>query len=99
MRRSMMNRLTRERLVDELVQAYVDWREACVRVDDTYRSWASEMTPGDRVTFGLYVAALGEEEQAADSYAGLVRRAETMPWSKDPPVGSLGGAAWGVGWP
>jgi hypothetical protein len=94
MRRSVMNRLTQERLVDELVQAYVDWREACARVDAAYRSWASDPAPGDRVTFGVYLAALDEEEQAAESYAGLVRRAERMPGSKDPPVGSLGGPGW-----
>ena len=95
----MINRLKRDRLVDELVEAYVDWREACARVDGAYRSWAREMAPGDRVRFGLYVAALDQEEQAADSYAGLVRRAEKMLGSEGPPVGSLGGPAWGIGWP
>jgi hypothetical protein len=29
-----MNRLSRKRLIDKLVAAYVDWREACVRVND-----------------------------------------------------------------
>jgi hypothetical protein len=40
-----MNILRRERLVDELVEAYVDWLEACARVNGTYRSWASDMAP------------------------------------------------------
>jgi hypothetical protein len=29
MRRYVMNTLKRERLVDELVEAYIDWRETC----------------------------------------------------------------------
>jgi hypothetical protein len=37
-----MNTLSRKRLADKLVEAYVDWRETCARVDDAYRSWASE---------------------------------------------------------
>lgn len=60
-----MTVLSRKRLIDKLVEAYVDWREACVRVDDAYR--------------GLYVATLDAEEQAADAYAGLVRHAEKLP--------------------
>ena len=70
------------RLVDELVEAYVDWREACARVNDAYRSWASETGPCGRVAFGLYMAALDAEEQAAEVYAGLVRRADKLPWSE-----------------
>jgi hypothetical protein len=99
MRRYMMNTLSRKRLVDKLVDAYVDWREMCARVNDAYRSWASETAPGDRVTFGLYMAALDAEEQAAEVYAGLVRRADKMRWSEDPPAEPLGGPAWGVGSP
>jgi hypothetical protein len=36
-----MNRLRRERLLDELVEAYVDWREACAHVHDAYRFWGT----------------------------------------------------------
>lgn len=81
-----MDTLTRERLVDELVEAYVDWRETCARVDDAYRSWANETACGDRVAFALYVATLDAEEQAAKAYAELVRRADKVPWSEDPPA-------------
>jgi hypothetical protein len=77
----MMNTLRRERLVDELVEAYVDWRETCARVNDAYRSWASETAPRNTVTFGFYTVALDAEEQAAEVYAGLVRRADKLPWS------------------
>ena len=66
-----MNTLRRERLVDELVEAYVEWRETCARVNDAHRSWASETGPGGRFAFELCMAALDEEEQAAEVYAGL----------------------------
>jgi hypothetical protein len=45
------------------------------------------------------VAALDAEEQAAEVYAELVRRAAKLPWSEDPATEPLGGPAWGVGWP
>jgi hypothetical protein len=99
MRRHIMDTLRRERLVDELVEAYVDWRETCARVDDAYRSWANEPARGDRVAFALYIAALDAEEQAAKVYAELVRRADKLPWSKDPPAEPLGGPRSGVDLP
>jgi hypothetical protein len=91
--------LTRKRLVDKLIEAYVDWREACTRVDDAYRSWAGDTDPRDGVAYGLYMAALDAEQQAADIYAGLVRRACRLPWSDDPPAEALRGPAWGCDWP
>jgi hypothetical protein len=49
--------------------------------------------------FDLYMAALDAEERAAGVYARLVRRADKLPWSEDPPVESLGGPMWGLDWP
>jgi hypothetical protein len=89
----MMITLRRQRLLDALVEAYVDWRETCACVDDAYRSWASEPGPWGSVAFYLYVAALDAEERAAEVYAGLVRRADELAWSED------GSAAPGFGWP
>ena len=94
-----MRMLSRARLVDQLIESYVAWRETCAGVDDAYRHWASETRPRGRVAFGLYMAALDAEEQAAESYARLVRRAEKPRWSEDSPAESLGGRAWGDGWP
>lgn len=84
-----MNTLRRERLVDRLVEAYIDWRETCAWVSDAYRSWTSETAPGDRAAFGLYMAALDAEEQAAEVYAGLVRRTRKLRWGDHPPTGPL----------
>ena len=94
-----MTTLSRKLLLDNLIEAYVDWREACGRVNDAYRSWASEAASCDSVAFGLYLAALDAEEQAAEVYAALVRSAEQLPWSRDPGAEQLGGPAWGVSWP
>lgn len=93
-----MNTLTRKRLIDKLVEAYVDWREACLRLNDAYRAWASETVSPRAVAFGLYMAALDAEEQAAEVYAGLVRRADKLPWSQESPLEPLGGPTWGVDW-
>jgi hypothetical protein len=99
MRRYMVGTLSQKRLVDKLVEAYVDWREACARANDAYRSWASEAGPRGRVAFGLYMAALDAEEQAAEVYARFVKRAGKLPWSEQSLTEPLGGRAWGDGWP
>jgi hypothetical protein len=91
-----MTALSRKRLIDKLVEAYVDWREACVRVDDAYRACARETGPWGAVAFGLYVATLDAEEQAADAYAGLVRRAAKLPWTQEPQLEPFGEPARGL---
>jgi hypothetical protein len=91
-----MNTLSRKRLVDKLVEAYVAWRETSARVDHAYRSWASGTGPRGGVAFGQYLAALDAEERAAEVYAGLVRHAERLPWSAGPAAEPLGGSASGL---
>jgi hypothetical protein len=90
--------LSQERLVDQLVEAYVGWREACARVDDAYRFWATDSGPSGRVAFGLYVAALDAEERSAEVYAGLVRRADVLARGESPGE-PLGGPAGEIGRP
>jgi hypothetical protein len=92
-----MNRLSQKRLVDGLIEAYVSWREACLRVSDAYGSWASETGIGATSAFGRYLAALDHEERAAEDYAGLVRRVGRLALSGHDPAEPLGGAAWGLG--
>ena len=69
----MRNSVT-ERMVDETIDAYVDWREECARVRVAYRDWST--APLSRVTdaFREYCAALDNEQDAADEYAQLIRR-------------------------
>jgi hypothetical protein len=89
-----MNKLRYKRLVDSLVDAYVSWREACLRVSDAYGSWVSETGPGVASAFGRYMAALEQEERAAEGYARLVRSAGRLVSGKHDALEPLGGAAW-----
>jgi hypothetical protein len=47
----------------------------------------------------LYLAALDAEEHAAEVYAELVRSADRLPRSEDPPLEPLRGPDRGLGWP
>ena len=80
---------TETRLVDRMISAYVDWREACRLVQDAYQSCASATGPCARVGFWRYTAALDAEEWAAEVYASLVRRVGRPATSNDDPSGPL----------
>lgn len=88
-----MNKLSQRRLVDRLMEAYVSWREACLRVSDAYGSWASGASSGATAAFEGYMAALDQEERAAEVYAGLVRRAGQLVSRKRDAFEPLGGTA------
>jgi hypothetical protein len=63
-----------DRLVDDMVSAYADWREASRLVHSAYRSWSIGPTVSAGDAFRRYTAALDSEEIAADVYSDLVRR-------------------------
>jgi hypothetical protein len=88
-----MNRLGQKRLMDRLIEAYVSWREACLRVSDAYHSWASESGPAATSAFGWYMAALDREEHAAEVYAELVRHAGQLASSRHTRAEPLGRTA------
>ena len=73
-----MNRLTRNRLTDEMFDGYIDWREACRAVNDAYRSWSGATGIRGSITFGRYLAALDREQRAAEVYADRVHRVEHL---------------------
>jgi hypothetical protein len=64
----------RERLVDEAMRAYVDWREECIAVWDAYGCWAAAGATDATLSFVAYTAALDREERASEVYADLIRR-------------------------
>jgi hypothetical protein len=70
-----MTTLQRRRLVDEVMDAYVDWREECIAVSDAYGGWAAAEASDAALAFGAYVAALDIEERASQVYADLIGRA------------------------
>ena len=86
-----MSKLDTKRMVDRLMDAYVNWREACLRVNDAYLCWTSERGIRATVAFGSYMAALDQEEDAAEVYAFLARRTrEVVLGGHDPSVASGG---------
>lgn len=92
-----MNKMSHKRLVDRLIEEYLNWRVACLRVSDAYGSWASGTGLDAKSAFARYLAALDHEERAAEVYAGMVRRADRLAATRHDPAEPLGGAASGIG--
>lgn len=69
-----MKGLGRRRLVDDAIEAYVDWREECFAVWDAYRRWSRARRDDASLAFAAYSAALDREERASACYARLVSR-------------------------
>jgi hypothetical protein len=85
-----MRKRTETRLVDRMIGAYVDWREACFVVHDAYDSWASATGSLARdAFFWRYAAALDAEERASEVYASLVRRVGAVAMSDSDLSGPL----------
>src|ERR687891_997191 len=61
-------------LVDEAMDAYIDWREECARVWDAYDRCVQAPAGDAALTFSAYRAALDREECASRAYAQLVTR-------------------------
>jgi hypothetical protein len=79
-----MIKLSQNRLLDEMMDAYLGWRESCLMTEDAYRAWASATGPDAALAFGRYVAALDGEELTAGVYADLVRRVGRLVTSEAP---------------
>jgi len=69
-----MTPLIDRQLVDKAIEAYVDWREACIRLNDAYLVWSRQCGSNADVTFGGYTAALDHEERTAACYARVLER-------------------------
>jgi hypothetical protein len=90
-----MSHLVRKQ-VDKMMDAYVDWREACLLVSDAYRSWSSAARPDLAVAFAWYMTALDREERAAEVYARLVRRVRELAARDHNPAATPGAPASGA---
>ena len=66
-----MNELIDKPLVDEAIEAYVDWREERSTVWDAYARWTNAPVADSPLAFSAYQAALDREECAAHVYAEL----------------------------
>ena len=88
-----MTKRRQKLIVDRLIEAYVSWRETCLRVSEAYADWTSESGIRATVGFGSYMAALDREEDAAEVYADLVGRATELLWTSSDTADVLDGSA------
>jgi hypothetical protein len=61
--------------IDDLIDVYVDWREACLALNDAYERWSSVRVAERESAFAEYRAALNCEEEASAAYADRLNRA------------------------
>jgi hypothetical protein len=66
----------RNRAVDEVMDAYVGWRQECISVSEAYQRWWSAVRADAALAFQAYLAALDREERAAEVYARLITALE-----------------------
>jgi hypothetical protein len=68
-------RWQRRRLAEQVMDAYVDWRNQCGAVRVAYSRWESARASDAVLWHSAYTAALDREELAAKFYGRLLRRA------------------------
>jgi len=73
-----MNRQRHEQLLDEAIDAYVDWREESAEVWDAYERWQRAPAADARFAFSAYCAAVDREERASLVYADLMTAAAVL---------------------
>jgi hypothetical protein len=61
-------------LVDEFMDSYVRWREACEDVASAYARWRSSETRDHAAAFAAYRASLDREDRAAEIHADWANR-------------------------
>jgi hypothetical protein len=59
-------------LVDEAMEAYLDWLQQSVAVQDAYDRWVRAPRDDAAAAFLQYIAALDREECSSLAYAWLV---------------------------
>jgi hypothetical protein len=69
-----MRKRIRDSLIDDVMDAYVDWRQESAAVDSAYRRWSIAASTDPARAFADYVAALDREELAAMAYEHVMRR-------------------------
>ena len=67
----------RRQYVDDMMDDYVSWRDACAAVAVSYEDWKCSDRPDEKLAFSVYVAALDREQQAAAAYQRAVVQVAT----------------------
>ena len=77
------------------MDAYLDWREECIYVSDSYRRWVAAEGTDAALAFSAHAAALDREQRAAEVYAGLMRCVGDLVETDDRLVpGLVGSGTW-----
>jgi hypothetical protein len=61
-------------LIDDVMDAYVEWRQQSADVGGAYRRWLAAHSCDTTLAFAAYHAALDREEVASRTYASLIQR-------------------------
>jgi hypothetical protein len=69
-----LNTNVKRELIDDMMDMYVDWREACIGLRKAYERWSSMRSAEREMAFAAYGAALDWEEQASAVYADRINR-------------------------
>jgi hypothetical protein len=64
--------------LDDLVDDYVSWREACAAASAAYDNWNCASRKDQRPAFSEYVTALDREEEAATLYQRTLEQLAAM---------------------
>jgi hypothetical protein len=71
-------------VIDDLMDMYVEWREACAAVRNAYVRWSTVRVAEKEQAFSEYRAALDWEEQVSALYADRVDKvAHLLPRAHD----------------
>jgi hypothetical protein len=76
-RRSAFAGARRRQYVNDMMDDYVSWRDACAAVAVSYEDWKCSDRRDKELAFSVYVAALDREEQAATAYERAVEQVTT----------------------
>jgi hypothetical protein len=64
-------------VADEIIGAYVEWREHAQAVWDAYNTWSRSRGPERDIAFCVYRVVVSNEECACERYAEVVGRARS----------------------
>jgi hypothetical protein len=68
----------RERLLDEALERYLDWRTESQAVDEAYAVWSRASAGEGALPFAAYGAALDREQRAAAAHGSVIDRVERL---------------------
>jgi hypothetical protein len=68
----------RDTVIDDVMDAYVEWRQESAEVERAYQRWSTAAPADTALAFAAYVAALDREDRASIFFAQVVRRAVVL---------------------